>query len=62
MPRALVCLDEVPATDGTCTLQAWQEIPTALPTLSVEDAHAIGMSLLACVAGLVALKLINKAA
>lgn len=62
MPRVLVCLDEVPAPDGTCALQAWQEAPTALPTLDVGTASEIGMALLWCVAGLAALKLINKAA
>ena len=62
MPRVLVCLDEVPAPDGSCALQAWQEAPTVLPTLTVEEGHLIGITLLWCVAGLAALKLINKAA
>lgn len=33
MPRVLVCLDEVPAQDGSCAVQAWQEVPAAQPLL-----------------------------
>lgn len=62
MPRALVCLDEVPAGDGSCTSQAWQEIPTVLPTLTIEQGHEIGMALLWMVGGLAALKLLRRAA
>lgn len=41
MPRVLVCLDEVPAADGTCATTAWVEQPPVLPELSAEDVQAL---------------------
>lgn len=43
MPRVLVCLDEVPAPDGSCALQAWQDAPTQplLPELSLANVQAV---------------------
>lgn len=63
MPRILACLDEVPAVDGSCVEQAWIEVPTSpFPTLTIEDAHDIGMALLMLTASMAALKLIGRAA
>lgn len=42
MPRVLVCLDEVPASDGSCVNEAWQEVPASpIPELSVENVQEI---------------------
>ena len=42
MPRVLVCMDEVPAPDGSCAVSAWQEQPATLPPdLTVEQVQAI---------------------
>lgn len=37
MARVLTCVDPVPASDGTCTDQAWLDQPSFLPTLSAEQ-------------------------
>lgn len=47
MPRYLICLDEVPAQDGSCASQAWIEqagIKEYLPTH--EQANAVGVAFL----------------
>lgn len=43
MPRVLVCLDDVPATDGSCAVEAWQEVPSQplLPELTKENVQEI---------------------
>lgn len=43
MPRVLVCLDEVPAPDGSCAVEAWQEVQPQplLPDLTRENVEAI---------------------
>lgn len=41
MPRVLVCLDEVPAVDGTCAMTAWVEQPPILPELSAADVQTL---------------------
>lgn len=41
MPRVLVCLDEVPATDGTCAVTGWVEQAPLLPELSAQDVYAL---------------------
>lgn len=41
MPRVLTCLDQTPAQDGSCALQAWQEAPTLLPELSPAQVYDI---------------------
>lgn len=38
MARVLVCIDSVPASDGTCAESVWLEQPGVLPPLSAEDA------------------------
>ena len=60
MPRALVCLDEIPAGDGSCANQAWIEIPTLEP-LSLADAQTIGQSALLAWVTIAAVLLVRKA-
>lgn len=61
MARVLVCLDEVPDPAGECTAMEWQEAPTILPPLSIEDAQAISFSALLAWATVGAALLIRKA-
>ncbi len=45
MPRVLVCLDEVPAQDGSCALQAWVEQSTFADYLPThEQANSVGIA------------------
>ncbi len=63
MPVVLVCLDEVPPTEGgTCTTTAWVEQPTQpFPELSLEDAQTIGISFTLAMATVGAALLLKKA-
>ena len=61
MPRVLVCLDEVPDPLGECAQMAWQEQPTLLPALSIEDAQAISYSALLAWVTVGAALLVRKA-
>jgi hypothetical protein len=48
MARVLVCLDPVPASDGSCAESAWLEQQSVLPPLTVEEGKDIaGAALLA---------------
>lgn len=49
MPRVLTCLDEVPASDGSCVQQAWTE-QVAMPALpNVDQASEVGAAMLAAI-------------
>jgi len=61
MARVLVCLDEVPDPLGECAQVAWEEQPTLLPPLSVEDAQALSYSALLAWATVAAALLVRKA-
>lgn len=61
MARVLVCLDEVPSPTGECTAMQWQEVPTLLPPLSIEDAQAISFFALLAWATVGAALLVRKA-
>lgn len=56
MPRVLVCLDETPASDGTCANQAWEYVNTSpWPELSMADGFQLAGLILACwIPGLIA--------
>ena len=57
MPRVLMCIDPVPAADGSCAQQAWVEQSTfadLLPT--VAEANEIGFAFLASLMTLAAVK------
>lgn len=41
MPRVLTCLDEQPAQDGSCAVQAWVEQPSFVPPMTVDGAQQI---------------------
>lgn len=62
MPRALVCLDEIPAPDGTCAVQAWQEVIVGLPPMSLETAQDISSAALFAWAAVACLVIIRRAA
>lgn len=61
MPRVLVCVDEVPAPDGSCAVQEWQEVPSMLPPMSLEKAKAISDAALFAWVSIAAVVLIRKA-
>lgn len=63
MPAVLVCLDEVPPTEGgTCTTTAWVEQPTSpIPQLSIEDAQSLSMTALIAWVAVAAALLVRKA-
>lgn len=61
MPRVLVCVDEVPASNGSCAVQAWQEVPSLLPPMSLEKAQAISDAALFAWVSIAAVVLIRKA-
>ena len=61
MPRVLVCMDEVPASDGSCAHEAWVEQPTFLPPMSLEDAQAISHAALLAWVSVAAVVLLRKA-
>lgn len=45
MPRLLTCIDPQPLADGTCQQTAWIEQPSLRDfLLTVDDAHAVGLS------------------
>lgn len=46
MARILVCLDPVPASDGSCAESAWLEQPSLLPPMTVEEANDIAAAAL----------------
>ena len=44
--RAYVCLDQVPASDGTCAQSAWVDFPESpFPVLSLADGAEIAFSI-----------------
>lgn len=56
-PRVLVCLDAVPAQDGSCALEAWMEQPAWVDYLpTVEQANTVGGAIFAAVCVVVAVK------
>lgn len=64
MPNVvLVCLDEIPPTEGgTCTTTAWVEQPALpFPELSIADAQSLSMTALVAFAVVGAALLVRKA-
>lgn len=48
MPRVLTCLDQQPAQDGSCAVQAWVEQPSIVAYLpTMEEANTIGFAFFA---------------
>ena len=56
MTRVLVCLDPVPASDGSCAESAYIEQPSVLPPLTIEEANDIGAAMLLALASVMAVK------
>lgn len=56
MARTLVCLDPVPASDGSCAESAWLEQPSLLPPMTVEQATDIAATALLAFAAVMAVK------
>lgn len=54
--RVLVCLDAVPAADGTCAQSAFVEQPSPWPGLTVEQGNEIGQLWMLAVLGVVLIK------
>lgn len=42
MARVLTCIDEAPASDGTCSQTAYMEQPHLLPPLDAEQTYTLG--------------------
>lgn len=61
MPRVLVCMDEVPASDGSCAVEQWQEQIFVLPPMSLEKAQEISNAALLAWVSVAAVVLIRKA-
>lgn len=58
--RIRACLDETPAGDGSCAVEAWVEQPSLLPPLPIQDALDICASLLLALASVMAIKIVAK--
>ena len=61
MPRVLICTDDLPAADGTCTTTAWVEYAPPIEPLSLADAQLIGGHALLAWVTVAAVLLVKKA-
>lgn len=59
MARVLVCIDPVPAQDGSCSQSAWLEQPSWVDMLpTVEEANVVGPAIFLGFVSVAALRLI----
>jgi hypothetical protein len=54
--RLLVCIDAVPAADGSCASTAWIEQPSPWPQMTVEQGEAIGQAFMLGLISVAAIK------
>lgn len=58
--RILACMDETPASDGTCAVQAWVEQPSLLPPMTTDEATEIGTAALVAFVAVMVVKVVMK--